>query len=92
MDNKSHIVVIQYTNVPSQPPSVTIDDRTVDFENIRTRKVFRRIFDGKNWRIFLQICNAAICIRSLNGKTFKMTVRGVPFEQLKKTVVKKQWS
>ena len=58
MDNKSHIVVIQYTNVPSQPPSVTIDDRTVDFENIRTRKVFRRIFDGKNWRILSRNLNS----------------------------------
>ena len=90
MDNQPHIVVIQYTSVPSQPPTVNIDGRNVDFEN--ARKVFRRIFDGKNWRIFLQICNAGICIRSTNGLTYKMTVRGVPFEQLKKTVVKKQWT
>ena len=90
INNEAHTVEIRYTNNVEHEPEVIVNGRNIDFK--KCLRVFRRIYDGKNWRILLQICHADILIRSVKGKGFKMMVSGVPFEHLKKNVVSSAWS
>lgn len=89
INDDKHCVEIRYTKMIGEEPEVILNGIRIDFE--KSYKIFRRIYDGKNWRILMKIFTNDVCVKSVDGFRYKLIIGGIPFEKIKKLVTAKEW-